>query len=266
MFKKQAEGAIKLNNYVQDIKQLNNLKLELVVAKRTNAASDIKSIEAKIAKVQTNINTSPILPLIKGGAFQTIVEDVDVLKDPYGYGTKVSDFFGEIQGRGGKGGASVGGARQVYKYAYMSDDTAVFKALMKTTQFSDFAARYAKYEYMTKFQKMDEVAAMETVMEDFVNYETPTNKYVQFANDSGLQMFTKYGFRILRVVASLMQGRPLNAVAFLLINDALTSDIPSPFDVTPFDNSNGLVSLVMAGTTPSGIKLVEDAADMVTPN
>ena len=266
MFKKQAEGAIKLNNYVQDIKQLNNLKLELVVAKRTNAASDIKSIEAKIAKVQTNINTSPILPLIKGGAFQTIVEDVDVLKDPYGYGTKISDFFGEIQGRGGKGGASVGGARQVYKYAYMSDDTAVFKALMKTTQFSDFAARYAKYEYMTKFQKMDEVAAMETVMEDFVNYETPTNKYVQFANDSGLQMFTKYGFRILRVIASLMQGRPLNAVAFLLINDALTSDIPSPFDVTPFDNSNGLVSLVMAGTTPSGIKLVEDAADMVTSN
>jgi hypothetical protein len=79
-------------------------------------------------------------------------------------------------------------------------------------------------------------------------------------------MFTKYGFRILRVIASLMQGRPLNAMAFLLINDLLTTDIPSPFDATPFDNSNGIVSLVMAGTTPSGIKLVDDAMDMVTPN
>ena len=266
MFKKQAEGAIKLNNYVQDIKQLNNLKLQLVVAKKTNATADITSIEAKIATVQTNINTSPILPLIKGGAFQTIVEDVDVLKDPYGYATKVSDFFAEIQGRGGKSGDTVGGARQVYKYAYMSDETAVFKALMKTTQFSDFAARYAKYEYMTKYQKMGEVEAMERVMEDFINYETPTNKYVQFANDSGLQMFTKYGFRILRVIASLMQGRPLNAIAFLLINDLLTTDIPSPFDATPFDNSSGLVSLIAAGTTPSGIKLVEDAVDMVIPN
>ena len=266
MFKKQAEGAIKLNNYVQDIKQLNDLKLQLVVAKKTNATADITSIEAKIATVQTNINTSPILPLIKGGAFQTIVEDVDVLKDPYGYATRVSDFFGEIQGRGGKSGGTVGGARQVYKYAYMSDETAVFKALMKTTQFSDFAARYAKYEYMTKYQKMGEVEAMERVMEDFINYETPTNKYVQFANDSGLQMFTKYGFRILRVIASLMQGRPLNAIAFLLINDLLTTDIPSPFDATPFDNSSGLVSLIAAGTTPSGIKLVEDAVDMVIPN
>lgn len=266
MFKKQAEGAIKLNNYIQDIKQLNNLKLELVVAKKTNALADIKSIEAKIAKVQTNINTSPILPLIKGGAFQTIVEDIDVLKDPYSYASKVSDFFGEIQGKGGKGGATVGGARQVYKYAYMSEDTAVFKALMKTTQFSDFAARYAKYEYMTKFQKMGEVEAMEIVMEDFINYETPTNKYVQFANDSGLQMFTKYGFRILRVIASLMQGRPLNAISFLLINDLLTTDIPSPFDVTPFDNNNGLTSLILAGTTPSGIKLVDDTIDIVTPN
>jgi hypothetical protein len=107
---------------------------------------------------------------------------------------------------------------------------------------------------------------MERVMEDFINYETPTNKYVQFANDSGLQMFTKYGFRILRVIASLMQGRPLNAIAFLLINDLLTTDIPSPFDATPFDNSSGLVSLIAAGTTPSGIKLVEDAVDMVIPN
>ena len=266
MFAKQAEGAIKLNNYVQDIKQLNDLKLKLVTAKKTQATANIKSIEAKIATVQTNINTSPIMPLIRGGAFQTIVEDVDVLKDPYSYASKVSDFFGEIQGRGGKGGATVGGARKAYNYAYMSDDTAIFKALMKTTQFSDFAARYAKYEYMTKFQKMNEVTAMESVMEDFINYETPTNQYVQFANDSGLQMFTKYGFRILRVIASLMQGRPLNAMAFLLINDLLTTDIPSPFDATPFDNSNGIVSLVMAGTTPSGIKLVDDAMDMVTPN
>ena len=226
----------------------------------------IQKINVKIAEVQTNINTSPILPLIKGGAFQTIVEDVDVLKDPYGYATKISDFFGEIQGRGGKSGATVGGARQAYKYAYMSDETAVFKALMKTTQFSDFAARYAKYEYMTKFQKMEESDAMEVVMEDFINYETPTNKYIQFANDSGAQMFTKYGFRILRVIAALMQGRPLNAMAFLLINDILTTDIPSPFDVTPFDNSSGLASLVLAGTTPSGIKLVDDTIDMVTPN
>ena len=266
MFKKQAEGAIKLNNYIQDIKQLNDLKLELVVATKTNSTADIQKINVKIAEVQTNINTSPILPLIKGGAFQTIVEDVDVLKDPYGYATKISDFFGEIQGRGGKSGATVGGARQAYKYAYMSDETAVFKALMKTTQFSDFAARYAKYEYMTKFQKMEESDAMEVVMEDFINYETPTNKYIQFANDSGAQMFTKYGFRILRVIAALMQGRPLNAMAFLLINDILTTDIPSPFDVTPFDNSSGLASLVLAGTTPSGIKLVDDTIDMVTPN
>lgn len=264
MMEKQAEGAIKLNNYVQDSKKLRDLELQLKGAEKTGRST--KKLLAEMSAIQTSINTSPIMPLIEAGVFQTIVEDIDVLKDPYAYATKISDFFSEIQGNGGKVGSSVGGAREAYRYAYMADDTAVFKALIKTTQFSDFAARYAKYEYMTVHEGLSKSKAMEQVMEDFVNYETPTNKYVQFANDYGLQMFTKYGFRILRVIASLMEGRPLNAVGFLLLNDVLAAGLASPFDVTPLDNHTSPLQTIASATTPSGVKMLEDAIDNLPGN
>ena len=259
MFEKQAEGAIKLNNYIADSRLLLDLKLQVKFAIKTGEST--KALLAEIATVETNINTSPIMPLINAGVFQTIVEDIDVLKDPYSYASKVSDFFDDIQGKGGKTETGVKGAREAYRYAYMSDDTAVFKALMATTQFSDFASRYAKYEYMTKFEGIEESIAMEQIMTDFVNYETPTNKYLQFANDYGLQMFTKYGFRILRVLSSLLEGRPLNALGFLVLNDVLAAGLASPFDATPFANGSSPIAVISAATEPSGIKLLEDSYD-----
>ena len=259
MFEKQAEGAIKLNNYIADSRLLMDLKLQVKAAIKTGAST--KALLAEIVTVETNITTSPIMPLINAGVFQTIVEDIDVLKDPYSYASKVSGFFDDIQGKGGNTETGIRGAREAYRYAYMSDDTAVFKALMATTQFSDFASRYAKYEYMTKFEGIEQSVAMEQIMTDFVNYETPTNVYLQFANDYGLQMFTKYGFRILRVLASLLEGRPLNALGFLALNDVLAAGIASPFDATPFANGSSPLSVIAAATEPSGIKLLEDSYD-----
>ena len=263
MLEMQAEGAIKLNNYVQDSKKLRDIDIKISLAEKIGT-STVKLLAEK-TEVQTHIDTSPIMPLIKAGVFQTIVEDIDVLKDPYAYATKISDFFSEIQGKGGAKGGATTAARQAYRYTYMSDDTAVFKALMKTTQFSDFAARYAKYKYMTVHEKIDESHAMETIMNDFVNYESPTNKYIQFANDYGLQMFTKYGFRILRVLVSLMQGKPLNAIGFLVLNDVLAAGLASPFDASAFDNYVSPMQTIAAATTPNGVKLLLDTAGNVIP-
>ena len=261
MVKMQAEGAIKLNNYVEDGKQLRDLNLQLMTAKKTGKST--KKILADISTVESSINTSPILPLIKAGVFQTIVEDIDVLNNPYSYASKISEFFDGIQGKGGKVGGSVAGARQAYRYAYMSDDTAVFKALMKTTQFSDFAGRYAIYQYMTVHESVEESAALEHVMDGFVNYETPTNKYIQFANDYGLQMFTKYGFRILRAISALLHGKPLNAIGFLVLNDVLAAGLASPFDATPFDNYASPVTNIISATTQSGTKAAMDTASLL---
>jgi len=65
------------------------------------------------------------------------------------------------------------------------------------------------------------------IVDTFVNYDIPTSPEMQWLNDMGFFMFTKYALRILRVVFRLLEEAPATALAGGLMQDILgdVSDI-----------------------------------------
>ena len=65
-------------------------------------------------------------------------------------------------------------------------------------------------------------------MDTFINYEYPDNKYLQYANDMGLFMFTKFLLRVQPVIAKQFDKHTANAVASVAVQQYLgnVSDIP----------------------------------------
>jgi hypothetical protein len=77
------------------------------------------------------------------------------------------------------------------------------------TQASDFVARYALIEGL-KNQGKSSKEAMNTAKDAFIIYPDPDSKLMQYLNDIGLVMFTKYLTRIQKVIGKGAIDYPLN--------------------------------------------------------
>lgn len=109
-------------------------------------------------------------------------------------------------------------------------------------QMSDFAARFAQYEYLTMQAKepMSKQAALKKVSGNFINYDVPTSPGLQWLNDHGFAMFTKYALRIQRPIFDLFMEKPASMLASIFITGL--GGIPTPFDAG-FLNQNILDKL-----------------------
>ena len=93
-----------------------------------------------------------------------------------------------------------------------------------------------------------------------INYDLPSNRWVQYANDMGIVRFTKYYLRIQAVLAHLYQNNPARALFLATIENyfsglqtvmdsSLWNRIGSPLEGGPFDAleaiESGLVSRML---------------------
>ncbi len=76
------------------------------------------------------------------------------------------------------------------------------------------------YKHLTtrKADVVSKDAALHQVRQAFVNYDVPTHKGLQYANDMGLIWFTKYYVRIQSVIFQMVRENPLQALALLAVN------------------------------------------------
>jgi len=145
---------------------------------------------------------------------------------------------------------------QTYKHGYFTHDTAPYKLLYRGTQYSDFIARFALYQHHLK-NGMNKDQALADIIETFINYDIPTSKFMQYMNDSGALLFTKFLFRIQKVILKSMKGQPANNLALYSLQSVLgdASDITDSNLLT-----HGLLltlpnEIVDSSTTPAGIAL-----------
>ena len=132
----------------------------------------------------------------------TIVEDIDM-----GSETKLfkSDFEKKLDNLAEKIPQPV---RTTMKWATFHPDTEIHKFLSESTQFSDFAAKFVLAKHierkslkMGKSKKAAFEDGIQMAQEVFINYDIPTNRTLQAANDLGLFMFTKFTVRFQRALA-----------------------------------------------------------------
>jgi hypothetical protein len=187
-----------------DFRKDSKRLLQLQQAVEIGYFADNTAAEAEILEIQDRLARNPIKPLVDAGLMPTIVEDVEVDDDRYTYkahlARKVEKFTDKVPAW----------MRTVGKQVYMTHDTATYKFLSQTTQLSDLVARYALFEHLTTRTKdpLSTADALRQAEDSFVNYDLPSHRTLQYLNDMGIVMFTKYYLRIQKVIMRLVREKP----------------------------------------------------------
>lgn len=217
---------------------------------------NFEQLEQRIIQLEDQLARNPLRDFINEGTMPSIVDDVDTADTAYTY---TSGLQNKISGVTEMIPASV---RTAAKWAFVSKDTPLYKFLSNTAQFGDFTSKYVLYKYsMNKAEtKLSHAEAVQRATDAFVNYDTPTSPELQYMNDVGLMMFTKYRLRIQRAMLTLMKERPGTALAQSVLVSRFTDAPPAlePNLITGLGNpfASGVLQLPGALTQPMPIKLI----------
>lgn len=234
--RKQREAWVFMKKYQRDTVKLAKLTMELKSQALTSA--ERKSIQAEIASTQDNLAANKVTKMVDAGMFQSIIEDVSMLESGFEYAGKVEGF---VQPYIDKVPPVL---RDLGNVVFMTHKTSTYQFMRESTQLSDFVARYTMMEHLMEMGDITYEEAVAKTMDYFINYEVPTHKYLQYGNDVGLFMFTKFFFRIQKVIIKQLIDKPLNVLALIAGQKALGVDPSDIHDsaifigVNPVDKFN----------------------------
>ena len=220
LIKTWREGILELKKYKKDAKTLKLLDIEILSnPKLKNDTATQKKREILVKRVKKN----PVSGFVDAGLFTSITEDIN--QNEFTYRNKA---FNRIKKKGNK--LVSGKVFDIANHAYLGEHTAIFKASMQFLQVSDFIARYALYKHQVEVKGIDENKAWKTMVETFVNYDQPLNRFVAYGNDVGAILFVKYWLRIQRAGLNLIKEKPLNVGLLFASNGLLNLDIATILD------------------------------------
>ena len=221
LIKSWKEGYDELIDYQNNAKRLRLLDIRISA---TPSLKNSKKIISKREILVSRMNRSKVAPFIEKGLFNSITEDIN--QDEFTYRNKIFNKLKTTKG----GKLITGKAFTIANHAYLGERTAFFKASQHFLQISDFIARYALYNYQTEQKGIDPNKAYKTMVETFVNYDQPLNRYVGYGNDVGAILFVKYWLRIQRAGFNLVKEKPLNVALLFVGNGLFDLDIETILD------------------------------------
>lgn len=199
--------------------------------------------QRQIVMLRNAIAINPINELIEAGIMQSIVEDIAQDEDLYSYKSSLDKTIDS------KLDWVPGIVKQAGRQLYMAHDTKAYKVLNNAVRMSDFVARYALYKHLTK-QGMSKEAALGDIVNAFINYDLPTHRLTQYLNDTGFWWFSKYAFRIQKVIMDTLIKHPGEALSVFLLQ-GIFGDAP--------DIVESLGDLNRAGATVTNVEALGDA-------
>lgn len=200
-------------NYRKDSEELFRLEAAL----STGTSGDAKATQQRIRQLQDSLARNPAKELIDAGMLPTIVEDVALEEDPYSYRSKLKEKVDQYTS---KLNPTV---KQAAAFVYMAPGTPLHTAMSQATQYSDFVARYTLYQHLISDKKApkSKQEALKRISDSFVNYDVPSHRHMQYLNDMGLLMFTKYYLRIQKVIMQMFREHPARAIMMVTLDSYL---------------------------------------------
>lgn len=209
--------------YKQDSAKLFSLKHQQQTG-YLEPGNTVAKVAYQVKRLEDSLARNPIRPLIDAGLMPTIVEDVSVDEDVYSYKSR---FTEKIDGAVEAVNPHILKGLQLLT---MHHSTAPYKVMSYATQISDFLARYTLYQHdMTKKNPLTHEQAVQRASESFINYDVPTHRKIQYANDSGLIMFSKYYIRIQKILGRIYKDSPGRVLAIMAAEHML-GDQPTVLD------------------------------------
>ena len=227
------EGYRAIKEYQNAVMEQTKLKQEL----KTNRAltpAQRSNLQAKINRYDDALARNPAKDLLDSGIYQSIVEDISLEEEPFSYASRIERVAEPLTKRTPQMVKDIGNT------VFMTHDTQMYKALRNTTQISDFVARYTLHKVNIERRGMSYDESVNDIMDSFVDYEGPSHEALQYGNEIGLVMFTKFFFRIQKVLAKRFAERPVSVLSMIMLQHGLNFDVPDVFDtmLTPDNLSN----------------------------
>jgi hypothetical protein len=219
----QVTGYKKSIEYVKQGSRIAEIDLLL---KADHNPSQRAAMIAERTQLKHLQSINPVAELIEAGLLQSVVMDVTQEVDPFSYSSilanKLDTQLDKLPGK----------AKDVTKFVFMTKDSASFEFMNKMVQFSDFASRYALYKHLTtrKDNPLDKTSAIQDVIEQFVNYDLPTHRAIQYGNDMGVIWFSRYWLRIQKVIVRNFAENPARVLLGLTMQEVIGTDVPDNTD------------------------------------
>ena len=206
IIKEKAEALTNAKLYFKTTKEISELKYLMDIDSKYNT----KENQFKVVQLETLQTQNPVHQLVKEGVFQTIVEDIAANEGLWNWKSRYED---KLEKLGEKVPKIV---KETGKFIAMTHDTKMYKFLHDTTQVSDLTARYVLHKWnLQQGMKLEE--SLDDIVSTFVNYELPTHRFIEYGNEMGVFMFTKYFFRILKPMVKETLRHPLNVAALHML-------------------------------------------------
>jgi Schitoviridae virion DNA-directed RNA polymerase len=193
-------------------------KIELEAERFASEGDVVKTrrIDARLTALGDSLKRLSIWPLIEAGEFSTI-SDVGQTAESLGTGDdtlveKLSRAVGELPP----------GLRDLARQGYMARDTALFRLMQKSTQYSDFIMKAIYFDHLVAGGR-SRGAALAEITEEFNNYDVLPGRDRGYAESVGLAWFLNYKIRSMKVAINMVRKNPLNLLMY--------AALPHPLDV-----------------------------------
>lgn len=201
---------------VTNVRAYQKLNSQLIQAQADLAGGkDPIALKQRIGALKAELKANVMNPYINAGLLSSIVDDVNIQHGEYTY---TSAFKQTVDAKTQWIPKPVKTAAAI---ATIAPSTKLYQFLATTTQLSDFVAKYT----MSKHLQAGGMSSSESMIEaskTFINYDLPTSQGLQYANDMGLFMFTKFFLRIQAVLMKLLGKRAGSTIAQHLLVENLT--------------------------------------------
>lgn len=164
-----------------------------------------QKLRAEIKTITDSHKRLSIWPLLERGEFSSI-SDAGSREDVLLTEGKLSDF---VEAQIDKLPSAV---RTAGKYAIISKDTALFRALQKTVDYGDFVAKAILYDDLTKRKGLSSDDALSKITEEFVNYDRLPGRDRQYLESVGLLWFWNFKVRSAKIALSMIRNNPAHAL------------------------------------------------------
>lgn len=193
-----------INTYVKNRIQEVEAEADLLAAE--NNPLEQRRLKTKIQSIQDGYRRMSIWPLLEAGEFSAITDASLNSEDIELSSGKLNSFIEKQIDKLPKSLQTAG------RYALVTKDTALFKALEKSVEYGDFVAKAILFDDITRRQKKTTAQALAAITEEFINYDRLPGRFRGYMEKTGLLWFYNYKVRAVKVALSTIRNNPVHAL------------------------------------------------------
>ena len=245
VFKLPIQGYHAVTDYQKTHKQMLEIQTRLQVAELKGG--NTKALKLKLEGLKAVLQRNSAYPLLSRGLFTSIVDDVDPENSKSGSKLvrKFEDKFATLPKF-----VKVAG-----NWLFLTEKTWVYKKMLYATQLVDFLGRYAMFHsgvnkdlqelkrkglnITTKMKQGIEDKWAHTALMAFLNFNKRGASSLEYAEDMGLIMFTKFFIGIQKVIKQGVRDHPLDFALVAAAQSLLNTNVDDVTDANWWDKKYG---------------------------